>query len=401
MFRDHPPGRGVRLATLAAGLACFAASGRAHAQSCTMTFNTYSVLAALPHEAADSFAYAPFYGETCGQPNSGWNPIFRVTPLGGWDHYHLGFEDPTFTCYITNVGLGRMVNGRCTAPADYAAQPRSLSNHGLGEVLQIATEPRDEFDLTGITVKTGSPQVTVQAWASDGSGWQWFLGPGTWSFSAHNRWLDNVQILASDGESSFIVDDVVVEPAFSTHQVDSANSLGYWDGDDWAYGAFKATCEDVKGLVGISSDVSSGRAHSVRCRNHLYWAVNSPPATVSLTGGDSRRATDTGDWDVGYTKAECNDFEVVAGVSENPSNGQLASLMCASTSVSGPSGPGVARSCVARPLNTSGTAVDHVDWAYGFYKTECADDEVMKGVSRNGSGGVHKILCCQYPNHVL
>ena len=394
-----------RVVTSALLLLGFTTSLNASAQSCNVGFNTYSALAALPNQARDSFTYAPYYQETCAPAGTDWSQVYVVSPES-YGHYHLGFEDATMSCYNSvSGGFGRMQNGKCVAPPDYAALPRYVATHDNVQVLQMTATSGDQFDLVHLTALAGSAQVNVHAqhW---GSYWNYFINQNITYYPSdgNNRWMTGMELLAGPGSTGpVMVDNIVVEPSFSTHPFDTQNSLGYWDGTDWSVGQFKASCEQTRGMSGIStSTASSGRTHSIRCRNHFYWAAYNPNnVTVGLLGGDSRRSVTWGDWDVGYTKAECREDEIVGGVSQNVGDGRLVALSCENTGIDRTYGPGYAASCVARNVGTTASYYEHTDWAYGYYKTECADNEVIKGISRNSTGAVHRVLCCQYPHHVL
>jgi hypothetical protein len=372
-----------------------AAGTRATAQTCKIGFNTYASLAALPDKASATFASPPYYQETCGAPNSGWNPVFTLTPLS-IGHYHLSPDVPT--CTLSNGTFGKPSGSSCVPFPDYASVPRYVASHGQGQVLQLASTPGDQFDLVSLKVKTGSPQIDVRAFQPGGGYWHYFFNPGSPNPVGNNRWLTKITMQTADG-STFSFDDLVIEPSFSTHRLNGGtNSLGWWNGYDWAYGQYKASCELGKGLSGISAATTSGQLpRAIRCRNHVGWAqYGAMPPTAVIISGNAQRTSSRGDWDPGYVKGECSDQEVVAGVGVS-TDGKLATLMCGATGANPTTGPQWAKTCTARALGSNASSVDVSPWASGYHRTECADNEVIKGISRNASGGVHKILCCTYP----
>lgn len=80
----------------------------------------------------------------------------------GQAHYHLGFEDPTMDCYDFNTsGMGRTINGVCTPPADYAAEPRTAYPHHSGGWFVAYPDAWREFYAISIWNRGTVP---IQVW---------------------------------------------------------------------------------------------------------------------------------------------------------------------------------------------------------------------------------------------
>ncbi|WP_316752523.1 glycoside hydrolase family 5 protein [Streptomyces herbicida] len=138
---------------------------------------------------------------------------------------------------------------------------------------------------------------------------------------------------------------------------------------DWSPGNRKGNCPDSQRVVGLGRSDSRG----------LCTDANQPARSTGdwVTVTDERYVTH-GDWASGYNKLQCPDNTFVVGYSVNGNS--MSALLCA------PSG---------KPLPTTGRNVwfDHgdnrpttggstdSDWAPGYYKGQCADDEYLAGVA--------------------
>ena len=171
--------------------------------------------------------------------------------------------------------------------------------------------------------------------------------------------------------------------------MDTAVDQRQYTGDgDWDVGRTKAECAQTGAVAGVSVNPSNGVAHSILCQATPNISRNFD--TVDYALGDNRHDTATGDWDPGYTKGECPANYRLLGMSEDPVFGQLSRLQCSAT--------GITHHChavvFANGDNRGTTSTG--DWAPGFFKGECATNEVVKGVSKTFCGGSpHAILCCQ------
>jgi hypothetical protein len=84
----------------------------------------------------------------------------------------------------------------------------------------------------------------------------------------------------------------------------------------------------------------------------------------------------------------------MVGLSQSTSGGALLHARCAAAG-------STASNCRALALpgynNDQESPGDPNDWAWGYYKTECAKGSAVAGVSRTvATGAVHAILCCDF-----
>jgi hypothetical protein len=168
------------------------------------------------------------------------------------------------------------------------------------------------------------------------------------------------------------------------------------NGPDWDSCHGKATCAPGEGVSGIS-EVPGDSARTALCRS-AGTARLSGQVTATLTldaHQDQRRAQRMGDWAPGYYKLECGIGEYINAVSEDAigcqNDHRFHAVQCASTAQPA---PGL---CHARAFDSGEDrgANETGDWDIGAYKGECADDEILTGVSVDpGSGRPHSLLCC-------
>ena len=114
-----------------------------------------------------------------------------------------------------------------------------------------------------------------------------------------------------------------------------------------------------------------------------------PYAPLQFDQGDSRRYTADGDWAANQYKAECSADAAMAGLSALPSSFRGHSVLCAKS-------PRVSTSS-GRTLNVAGgdsrADTSTGDWDPGFWKGECASNEVMSGIAQTPSGVVQGMRC--------
>jgi hypothetical protein len=202
--------------------------------------------------------------------------------------------------------------------------------------------------------------------------------------------------------SDHILQKVLKEPSdylYRTWAFDQGTSSGYASGGDWASGEFKGGCATTEWSTGVSTAANgTGRAHSLLCASTetspLLFTSNLH--TLTISAGDAGAGTHLGfDWASGFYKGECALNEVVVGLSQSTSNGALLHVRCGA--VTGAS----STNCRAVTLPGSGDNRESPaalsDWAYGYYKAECANGSAVAGVSRDTStGAIHSILCCDF-----
>ncbi|WP_370153116.1 glycoside hydrolase family 5 protein [Streptacidiphilus sp. EB129] len=155
---------------------------------------------------------------------------------------------------------------------------------------------------------------------------------------------------------------------------------------DWDSGARKGACPDTERLTGL------GRSDSRGLCTDSGAPQKSGSAYTVVT--DERYVTE-GDWAYGYNKLQCPDNTFAVGYSVR--GNAMSSLLCAPS---------------AAPLPTTGRDLwfDHgdnrpssggstaSDWAPGYYKGQCADNEYVAGVAYTwnwNDGGVPDALLCR------
>jgi hypothetical protein len=205
--------------------------------------------------------------------------------------------------------------------------------------------------------------------------------------------------------ASGAVGGVALAASYYTEQLDSGDQRGYTADGDWAVGSYKGQCNSgdaIKGIaataIGIRPDT---RAHSVLCEQDFGVGSGGlgqfgSETTHSMTNGDDRAGTGTGDWDVGYTKAECAGYEAVTGIAQTgDSSLNMTTVLCTWIEREfGSSDSG----CSTLPFSSvSDNRLDTSsgDWAVGYSKNECSPTQVLRGVSSDpNTGAIHAILCC-------
>jgi len=200
---------------------------------------------------------------------------------------------------------------------------------------------------------------------------------------------------------SLVTAGVAFAVTYYTEQFDAGDNRGYLGDGDWAPGSYKGQCNSGDSVMGISATPvgmrSDLRAHSVLCAPEFSADTNSGmEVTHSLTGADDRADTGTGDWDRGYTKAECGLGEVVTGVAQSgDSLLKMNKIICSWFYAEVESNDNSCRTLVFSHTSDNRLNTSSGDWAYGYSKNECAPGQILKGVSANaGTGEIHAILCC-------
>jgi hypothetical protein len=184
---------------------------------------------------------------------------------------------------------------------------------------------------------------------------------------------------------------------YYAHAFDSGDSRSFTGTGDWAQGSYKAECGEGDRMVGVSA-TSIGmrpdlRGHSALCVKNDSNNYSRPIGVQarSLLGPDDRADFTTGDWDVGFHKAECGRDQVVTGIAATPDN-RMSHVLCSPMLADSSSS-----SCQALVFSSwwdERLDVASGDWAIGYSKNECRPNQVLKGVSATGTGELHAILCC-------
>jgi hypothetical protein len=101
-----------------------------------------------------------------------------------------------------------------------------------------------------------------------------------------------------------------------------------------------------------------------------------------------------GDWSPGNYKGECALGRPINGVSRAVNGVQSHAIECGPQTIA--TDPTGAQCLVRLALNSDnrGTNDNGTDWDPGAYKTECAANEYVAGISQAANGQVRGILCC-------
>ena len=155
---------------------------------------------------------------------------------------------------------------------------------------------------------------------------------------------------------------------------------------DWSSGNRKGNCPDTERLVGLGR----GDSRSL-CTDSAEPAKAIGPYTVVT---DERYVTE-GDWASGYSKLQCPDNTFAVGYSVN--DNAMAALLCApSATVLPTGGRDVWFDRGDNRPSTGGSSAS--DWAQGYHKGQCADNEYVAGVAYTfawAKGGVPAALLCR------
>ena len=260
-------------------------------------------------------------------------------------------------------------------------------------------------------------QETCAAGPCKGSGWTgWiplggFLSSGPAAASARGYRRIDVVSLSDDGQALPTPTNQLGMwhrywpwPYADRHSFDAGDDHGNPEFDAWTGTTpmFKADCSSAYKTmtVGLSVATGTARAHSILCGSDAQVLWNTQ--NVIDFRADSVRSDGAGhqipwgsapDWDSGYFKGQCAIDEVVTGVAQE-SGGRLGSLRCSKM----PTGKALRGACTTRTFSqTNNRGSENAgDWAYGFYKNQCADGEGVVGVSATTSAGAaHAIRCCR------
>jgi hypothetical protein len=218
--------------------------------------------------------------------------------------------------------------------------------------------------------------------------------------------MNKILIIAGLVSGIMLIGDVALATTYYTEQFDSGDNRGYTADGDWAVGSYKAQCnydDPMSGIsataIGIRPDL---RGHSAICSAGAYIVGSGSTGTYgtetvhSLSGADDRGDTGTGDWDVGYTKAECAQSEAVSGVAQSgDSSLNMTTILCTWIESEIASNDSSCTTLVFSSYSDNRLNTASGDWAVGYSKNECGSNQILKGVSSNpNTGEIHAILCC-------
>ncbi|MFF8375866.1 glycoside hydrolase family 5 protein [Streptomyces sp. NPDC015661] len=219
------------------------------------------------------------------------------------------------------------------------------------------------WPLVGWTDASGKPQDNwaMVNYAADGTRLG-VMDSGDWRTTAWNK------LVNAPGRTG----QVAQTPRWNMLNLDYADynvSATMLAKPDWSPGNRKGNCPDTQRLVGLGRSDSRGL-----CTDAGQPAKGSGAWTVVT---DERYVTN-GDWASGYNKLECprNTFAVGYSVNGNA----MSALLCAPAAASLPTSNRVLWFDHGdnRPATGGSNASD---WAPGYYKGQCADNEYLAGVA--------------------
>lgn len=240
-----------------------------------------------------------------------------------------------------------------------------------------------------------SDEIGTTSWKYFNSGRAEFWGMNAEAFGVANavrcsgEYCDNMSFF-----SSWAVN------AYPTFQFSEQSNRGSTESGNWSPNDLIGECGHgfQYYMTGISvlTEMRPHRALCVGQSMRLDWAGGNwfnRLRSLSMANGDQRADTGTGDWDVGYTKAECARNEVMIGISQTTDR-RLSKILC------GPMHQNRSNINQCTPLQLSNLNDNRRNmlsgnWDPGYQKTECGLNQVMKGVSRHPTTGeIHRMLCC-------
>jgi hypothetical protein len=186
---------------------------------------------------------------------------------------------------------------------------------------------------------------------------------------------------------------------YNTYTFDAGEGRGYAGGGDWAPNEYKGECAAHEWVVGVSSSPSGNRSHSLLCASKSVPA-NLPwsQSTLSVNGQNDGYGVDA--------QHMCGDWDPGYYKGECARNQVLTGL---SQDPNGgalnhlrcsPTNGKRAVNCRSLPFpanNNQEAPGSGFDWAYGYYKAECSQGGAVAGVSRSpATGAIHAILCCDF-----
>jgi hypothetical protein len=183
--------------------------------------------------------------------------------------------------------------------------------------------------------------------------------------------------------------------SFDVAPFDAGDTRFFTGTGDWSIGDYKAECAQNQKLIGISATAVSPelRAHSALCVS-TSETIARGARTHGSSGSDDRADFGTGDWDVGYTKAECDVGELITGISQT-SDLHLSKIQCGIIENEVGNADQSCTALIFSSTSDNQLSTEPGDWAGGFSKNQCRSNQYLKGVSSNATTGeIHALLCC-------
>ena len=174
---------------------------------CLIDFNSSSALGLMVDQASSTFATWPYYIQTCSSGD-----FFVYSEPVNLDHFHLMYEHKH--CFGSGVNIGIDSNGNCISQKEAKLWPRQAANMnddtGIRFYAKNAQNKRNNFDLEGIKVISGSIEVLV--YRTDVKKW-WIwrnLKPGSWYWTTNNINLSELYIYYNGRNGTFLIDNLEV-----------------------------------------------------------------------------------------------------------------------------------------------------------------------------------------------
>lgn len=159
---------------------------------------------------------------------------------------------------------------------------------------------------------------------------------------------------------------------------------------DWSYGYWKGECKDNELLIGVSLQIFKRYLHRLLC---VKYEVNPADHRILFFEQyDNRLSTDTNDWRYGHQKSECDTTQAISGISTIIKNKHTDAILCKKIN----NAEIVTSDFSIYPVNGHDNRGSSAmgDWDYGFWKLQCANDEIMTGISIDPhSKYISGILC--------
>ncbi|WP_305852867.1 glycoside hydrolase family 5 protein [Kitasatospora sp. RG8] len=336
---------------------------------------------------SDKLVYAAHFYAYTGPANTG----AESGPGSTNDPRYQDFTPEQLAQVVNDEALFVTQSGQhFTAPvwiSEFGAAGRGSANakeqawfHNFTDILVKNDADFAQWPVVGWSDANGKPQDNWALLSYDATGKRLGLGdPGDWRAADWNK-LINAPGLT--GPVAPVNHWNMLDLDFGDQNV-SSRMLAQ---GDWSNGNRKGNCPDTERLVGLGRSDSRG----------LCTDAGRPAAGAGawVTVTDERYVTH-GDWAPGYNKLQCPDNTYAVGYSVH--GNAMSALLCAPA---------------AAPLPTTGRNAwfDHgdnrpatggstaSDWAPGYYKGQCADNEYLAGVAYTwkwNHGGVPDALLCR------
>ena len=184
-----------------------------------------------------------------------------------------------------------------------------------------------------------------------------------------------------------------------------------WDPSTAGAPVAKLECPGNSHVSGYARD-GDGNVASILCCTIAGETAktNCAAQTYALGAVDARESSLTGDWDPGFPKLECGTGRVMGGLSTLANGGSTGSatnqgaklgrvhgVLCCDASPAFSAQSTYNANPLACATNNdcrvSPTTWDTGEWANGYVKLECAETDVMTGISVGANNGIHQHHC--------